>query len=401
LVTSGTGASTRIDRYLDTVSVYMGSTKVGSADIDDFTKNSTTYTKSIALDNAVVKEDVKNTFYVTVDAQSTIDSVDRTNASTVLTVNEFRYMDATGVTITPSDSITETFGYSTLAASGDVKVAVSKGASNPLVGNVEVSDTGATNDVLMLEFKVKATGSDISFDTLYVNLATTGSNATDIVNRLVLMKGSDELASIDGADLAATSTFDLDDTYTIDAGDTDTFRVYADINDQDNFAAGSSLSVSFTGSTGFSPEDENGDTVTATGSAAGEVQTFLLNGALVTFVSSSYTAEDETVDGTISLKFTVDAFGDNDITIAETQVNGATAAAGVVVNDVTGAAEVGNGIITSTNITKDGSNNFVVTAGSSGTFTLSRKFDTTSGFVRLAITSVDGTTVTNIITPAY
>lgn len=404
-------ASTRIDRYLDSVSVYMGSTKVGSADIADFTKDGTTYSKSIALSDAVVREGTANkaTFYVTVDVLSSIDSANRDDADTVVTVSNIRYVDGSGVNTTDTASITETIGYSTLAASGDVKVAVTKGTDIP-TRNVEVSDTSATDNVLMLEFKVKATGSDVSFDTLSVNLATTTSKATDIVSQLVLkvVGDSDPLASIDGSDVLATSTFDLDSTYTIAAGETKTFRVYADINDQTNFANGSSLKVSFTGSTGFSPEDSNGDVVDATGSAAGGVQTFVISGAIVSYVSQSYSASevDNSIEGRIGLTFTVKALGDSDVTITEDQgtsegADAGSAGDGVVVYTVDGSSSVTSAIISPVPSSAESSvdGNFTVTSGDEKTYKLLVGYTTSSGQVRLNITSVDGTTVSNIRTP--
>ncbi len=48
LENTGSG-STRLNRYLDTVTVYEGSTKVGSADVADFTKDGNVYSKSISV----------------------------------------------------------------------------------------------------------------------------------------------------------------------------------------------------------------------------------------------------------------------------------------------------------------------------------------------------------------
>lgn len=409
LANVGTG-STRLNRYLGLVSVYMNGIKVGSADVSDFSENGAVYSKSITLNNAIVKEGLnkKETFYVTVSANDSIDSVNMTSADFAVLVNNIRFQDATGVVMTSSSSVGSIsagkFTFSSLANSGNVKVTVSEGLDNPLIQSIAVLDTSSTKNVLMLEVKIKTVGSDISFDSFSVTPTSTLSSITSIVGELQLKDGSSTLATLDGSSLVSGSSkeFSLDGTYTIPADTTKTLSVYATINDWDNFKVnGGTLKVDFAS---FSPEDNNGDVVVDTGSASGAVQSFLLNGAQVTYVSDSYTPETtgtNPANGTIGLNFTVKAFGSNDITIAETQTAGWTIAATHVVNATSGATAVGNGIITSTDITKNGSNNFVVTAGNTGHFTLSRKFNTATGFVRLEITSVDGTVVTNIITGAH
>lgn len=391
-----TDESTKIDRYLDSVSVYMGSEKVGEADIEDFTKTGTSYSKNIALSDAIVKEGSANkkTFYVTVDALSSIDSANRT-ADTVVTVSNFRYVDGAGVNTTDSTTVTETFGYSTLAASGDVKVVVSKGSASPLAGTVDVSDTSSTKDVLMLEFKIKATGSDISFDTL--NITTTEGTASSlgaVVSRLVLMKGSDELATIDGADLDGTDTFDLDDTYTIEAGDTDTFRIYADINDADNFTIDSvvtgNLLVSFAS---FSPEDDNGDTITDTGSAAGTVQTFMVDAASVSGYRWTVPSSGTIVD----FFFTVEAQDEAYDVLASSVAD--TAAGTATITDTSSTPETTTkGILSAysgDDVTAIGSTGFTVAAGDTATFRVRYSVEgATNGLWKeVKITSVAGVSV--------
>src|SRR6185295_8156072 len=60
------GSSSRLDHYVDTVTVWEGSTKVGSADVSDFSKDGTEYSKGITLNNAIVRDrnSNKQTFYV-------------------------------------------------------------------------------------------------------------------------------------------------------------------------------------------------------------------------------------------------------------------------------------------------------------------------------------------------
>jgi peptidoglycan hydrolase-like protein with peptidoglycan-binding domain len=296
-------SSPRLSRYADMVEVYMGSTKVGSADVEDFTKNGDVYSKSITLSNAIVLEgsSKKATFAVKVTAISGIDSDDIDTNDWDLTVNNIRYEDATGAILTDTSSVTNDFAFSDLSTSGDVKLTVSKGSSSPVATNVIVSDTGSTADVLMLEFKMKATESDLSFDSLDVTLATSSGTSTlaNILGELVLKNGSTELAneSTFDADGAQTLTFDLDDTFTVKADTTETFRVYAKINDSDNFHSGDSVTVS-TPADIVDAEDKNGDVVVETGTATGEAMTFVLDVPVLSLVGTPTLALYTHTDGT-------------------------------------------------------------------------------------------------------
>lgn len=403
LANVGTGA-TRPNRYADVVSVYMDGNKVGSADVSDFTVDGLVYSKSIALTNAIVRQGTNNkaTFYVTVSALDSIDSVNMTNADWAILVNNVRFQDATGVIMTSSDTVgslsTGKFTFTSLANSGDVKVTVSKGSLNPLTQNVAVSNTSSTNNVLMLQMKIKTAGSPVSFDSLSVTPTSTVSSITSIVGELQLRDGSSTLATIDGSSLVSGSpiAFNLDSTYTIPADTTKTLSVYAKINDEDNFLSGGTLEVDFVHA-GLAPEDSNGDLITGpnyVGSVDGNVQTFLLNGAQVTYISSSYVAPGTPIvshPGTISLKFKVSAFGSNDVNINDDASN--------VLHLLTNATEV-DSVITSTDLTSS-AGVFTVSAGDQATFTLSVLFNAPTGFKQLSITNVDGTAVSNVQSDAF
>lgn len=402
--TNDANSSYRLNRYVDGVSVWMGTTKVGSAKADDFTKSGVIYSKSIALSNAVIRmgSSKKATFYVTVDGVSNIDTGDM-DATWDVTVDNVRYQDATGVIMTTSEFLTgdgiHSVGVDTLSGSGDVKLAVSKDASSPALGNVEVSDTTSTSDVLLLAFKLKDTGSDMTFDQITVHLDGTigGGTAADMIGELTLKEGSNTLASYTALTAADDQdvTFDLDETYTLSADSTKVFKVYAKINDITNFDEGDSMIVSMPADDGIAAEDSNGDVVVETGSATGFAQTFYSTGAQVTYVSDSFTAEDvtNTVDGTISMKFKVTAFGDNDVVIGDD-------ASGLAYTLGNGTINETDAIVTSNDLTAQ-AGDFTVTAGDTATFTLSVKFNGTDGFVQLTLDTVDGTDVANIKTAAH
>lgn len=407
-VDAGT-SSKRLSRYAGGVSVWMGSTKVGSASVADFIKDGDEYSKSIALSNAVVKMGTSNkgTFYVTVDANSAIDSTDMASDNWAVKVSDVRYTDATGVILTTTTTVgsltSGSFDYEKLATSGDVKVTVSKGSASPVAQTVKTSDVASTKDVLMLEFKVKATGTKVSFDTLNITSAlttagtATGDNYAGIVGELQLKKGSDVLATIDGSDLDGTETFSLDNTYTIDADTTDTFRVYATINDADNFTSGAKLAVSFAS---FSPEDSNGDVISDTGSAVGSEQTLVFGVPTLTKVDSSLkvtTATDGTGAGqedlyTATMKFTVTAPDDNAVYLPlDTFAFGTAGTAGVQYTVTGGATVVSanlqySGTDSLSSITE--ANSYRVDAGASQQFTLSVVLKGNDAYGKVTMTGI-------------
>ena len=342
----------RLTEYVDSVDIYMDSTKVGSADASDFSKSGYVYTKSITLSNAVVKMGAshKATFYVVINAAASIDTANMVGgtaghlAQLDIDVDNVRYQDATGVIMTDGTNVHVTApgtgSFDTLTNAGDVKLTISKGSSNPAEGTVQISDTGSTSDIKMLEFKLKATGDDLSFDQISFNVTSVMNTNTDpiadMIQGLEVRKGTDVLSSdpvfynSDGPDTVEAAnddvthvTFLLDDTYTISKDSTDTFTVYAKIADYSTFVAGS-LKLSLM-STGIAPEDTTGDVVTQfAGSAVGNTQTFAANGVVI----GDYNWAAVTSTGTaLDFFFTVDnSAGDNNFDVVTNDILDALAA---------------------------------------------------------------------------
>jgi peptidoglycan hydrolase-like protein with peptidoglycan-binding domain len=404
--------STRLDRYMGVVSIYTNGVKVGTANVADFSRDGIVYSKSISLNGAIVKEGTSNkgTFYVVVSANDSIDSVNMERAEWGVEVGNIRFQDAAGVTMTNNQTIgsltVNKFTFTSLANSGDVKLTISKDSISPPEATIEVSDTNTTSNVKLLVFKLKAAGTDMTFDTVTVDLTATGATTSQILDELILKNGSDEIAIVDTFG-ASSATFNLDSTFTINADSTEAFTVVARIKKictsstctttpASYFTQGDSLKASL-GVSGIEVEDENGDVVTnEAGSASGSDQTFYVNGAMVSFISGNYTAY--TVDngyGLVSIKFNVKAFDDNDVVFEDNVFT-----AGNIEYTLSGAINTA-GLITSTDSTVDG-HTFTVTAGDDATFTLTSRFTAApSGFVTLEINKVDGTSVSNVKTVAY
>ena len=351
----------RLTNYIDSVDIYMGSTKVGSADATDFSKNGYVYTKSIALSDAIIRmgSSHKATFYVVFNAVPSIDSVNLDGgtypATFDVTMLDFRYTDATGIIIVGGDSKTETgITFDSLISSGNVKLTVSKDSSSPEAQNVEVSDTSSTANINLLTFKMKASGDDLSFDQLDVDLTGVIAEANDLstmISGLQLVHGSDVLASdptVAAAD-TGTVTFLLDDTFTISKDATEAFKVVAKLVkvDTNTYANGDSLTVSFD-KTMIAPENSVGDIVTdKSGAASGETQTFYATGVNVTDFSSTYTSNEDsngkTIKQTANISFKVSAFGETYYipkTIVRTDTTDGTNTQGLVVSLETSAGDV-------------------------------------------------------------
>lgn len=224
------GTSEKLSNYLDAVTVYMGSKEVGSADVSDFSKTSATpdtFSKTISLSGAVVKdgEDVK--LYVAVSAVSDIDTEDL-GADLNLTVNTVRFTDATGAILTASDSVAmQSFDFDSVSV--DTQVDMKTSSSNPDDDTVTVDDNAdsITDDVLALVFKLDVAddSEDVSITSIPVVITVATSTATssatieDIIDTVtVTLDGQTfeaDLSTSTVASNAGTATYTVD----IDAGD--------------------------------------------------------------------------------------------------------------------------------------------------------------------------------------
>jgi len=277
----GSGVSTRLDRYIDSVDIMQGSTVVGSADVDDFTKvTAGNYTKTISLSNTVVKADEKSKLYVKVNTVNSIDSED-TASNWVVELVSLRAKDAEGsvlsygsTDITGTVAATVTFEEST--ANDALKLQAS--SNNPTAMNLQVDETSTSDDYMVFAFKLKADADSSDLDILSIpvvmtidNASTTAFNSDELINDIYLKVGSDDYTDYDntvvvaGATAAATTTytFNIDaGDLTIEAGDTVEVKVYVSLGAQeDNYDVGTTIKAAITGA--IEVENVDGDSVTA------------------------------------------------------------------------------------------------------------------------------------------
>lgn len=308
---SGTNvnASNILTRYFEKFDVYMGDEKVGTVMASDFTRDASgDYSKTFMLSKAVVKMGASNkaTFYVKATG---VDSMDSANAGSSnglwdIFLKELRYTDATGVTLSNSPTtITETAIYvNKLASSSDVKVKISTGASNPEEKVVFVSDDSSGDKVTLLEFRIKAEGTDVSFDQFKATVTPTNVILGNAVTEFQLVKGTEVIDTVDGSATAYSTagaklvTFELDNMSTVARDATETYKVVARMakiitstTTATGFENGDILQADFASING---QDKNGDVIGSskyTGSATGKGQTFRATGLNFVKISSTNT----------------------------------------------------------------------------------------------------------------
>ncbi len=398
-------ASTYLNRYFTSFDVYAAGKKVGSIDAADFTRDSAgKYSKTVALTDAVVKMGSSNKVVFTIKANA-VASIDTENvdAKWDLSVSDLRYTDATGVILTEATVDGTNSGTNIvvekLASSSDVKVKISSGSTNPDEKTVFISDDSSGDKVTMNEFKVKAEGTKVAFDTVKVSFAGS-KNLPVIVSELQLVKGDTVVETFDPTSATSTgiATFDLDDQQYVNQDETVTYKIVAKMQkiNAGSFVAGDKLAVSFLS---VNAEDKNGDLISSSkisGSSTGKDQTFRATGIALAKVSSTATAVAKADTANGYGKFTMDvkvtASGD-DLWVPLTSVRG-TATSGItyVMEDSTGAT-VSSGTTTAVVTRVSGGTidgNYVKVAdGETAQLKITVSYDpAANGFARLQVSKV-------------
>ncbi|MFA7192136.1 MAG: peptidoglycan-binding domain-containing protein [Candidatus Paceibacterota bacterium] len=363
---NGSTDSDRLNDYLTAVHVYAGSTKVGTANVADFTKDSTgVYSKTITLAGAVVKADTTAKMYVTVDAISNLDSGDIDSDSWTVGINNIRYVDGGGVTttLTNADSmLTGNLDYDTagdgvgmafvsFATSADTELKISTD-STPAAAVVKVSTTNDTKGVVLLKGKLVLDGtSKVWLDEMPITLVSTGDSIDALTGSVTLTIGGNTYTESTGSNCVSTCASNTTAVVTFDnldldlaAGSTTTFVVTADINDTENtgvtatdFDGGDTLTASLlsTDRAAMVAENAEGDQLTdsteISGSAAGNAQQFFAEGVNVVMGTATVTPTANTTTGDVtsvaySIPVTVTAFGDT-LYLGQTALNAATVSA--------------------------------------------------------------------------
>ena len=320
---TGNSGSTNLDDYISGVSIWKGSTKIGSADVDEFSETSDIYTKTISLNNIVVKEDSTEKFYITVDAVNNLDSGDIGGDSWSVDVISVRYMDGAGVVNTydsDSDTLDTGIDFVDFSTAADTELKISKDSDSPEAGVVIVEESTETNDVVLLTGKLKLSGdSDVNIDALPVTFAVSGGEVlADVASGVTLVLDGEEYtesSTTTNGTTSSTITFDNLD-FDMSAGDSVDFEIRADINGTDDFVAGTSITASITSDnrSAMDVENEESDQLAdsdKTGTAVGTAQEMRSSGVQVDLVSTDESTNADGTLGTFTIKFKVTAVGDD------------------------------------------------------------------------------------------
>jgi peptidoglycan hydrolase-like protein with peptidoglycan-binding domain len=416
---SNTG-STRLNQYVEEVSVYQGSKKVGSSSSDDFNKdNSGVYSKTITLANATVKSDATEKFYITVDAVSNLDSGDisGSNDAWSVDINNIRYEDGSGVVSTDSDTgdlggslDNVALSFVSFATTANTELKFSTDSSSPDAGIIVIDDTSDTDNVTLLVGKVKVEGeSDVLVDTFPVTLTTTADSIAAVTGSLTLKIDGEEFSETVSLNSVQTGSVTFDNLdLNLTAGKTYTFTVLADINDTNNsgvtatdFDEGDTLTASFTASNRnvLDAENKEGDQLSdsseKSGTSVGDAQEFRTNGiglALVSTATSATTGTSANDDvGLFTIKYKVTAIGDT------VYISSLATSAGITYSvdkggTATTSVTIVGALVNNTDTTLTSVGNYEIEEGQSETFTLSVSVPISaasgSGQYRTALTGV-------------
>ncbi len=421
--TIGSGGSSKLDDYITGVKLVLDGKEIASADVDEADEDNDVWSFRFKGLKGVVSEDETAELYVTVDAVSNLDTDDADVSLTVeIPADGIRAVDGAGIsdTYVSADELEESFDMDSVTA-GDLDI--TEADESPKAATVKVDDEDSTKDVTLLVFELEADNQDIDITDLPVGLGSTGATVYEVIKSVKLVQGSKTLDTVSIPSSASGNYYralfeDVD--VTIEDGDTETFKVIAEINDiEGNFTAGDSVTASSTEvTTGWDVEDSEGDDVTPNGTADGEAQTFRSEGISVVFKAEDSSIEDSDTNsedrGVFTIDYEVEAFEETAYIELGTSSR-ATAENNTGANYV--IEDTSNNIISSGTTTVDlsllsggsvDSNNFVrINAGSKATFRLKVWFDPAAAAVarlqlysvNYAATAVDATTQ-EVVAPA-
>ncbi len=409
-MTSGGDDSVRLNKYFSSVSVWADGKKLASLDASDASEDSDVYSFRFTGLNYKVSEGDKASIYVAVSAVSDIDTGNE-GATWEVSIPQYgiRAIDEAGIAdtyVSSSESTTLTEDFTADGLTG-VELKVARSSADQDAHTVEVDDQNDTNGVTALVFKLTAKESNVTVNDIPVTISTTsastvGVTVAEIAKKASLWKGSTRLddASITSSTGSVTVTFqDLD--LNIKRDEVVELTVKLDINDTasgSDFVSGDGLKVQITSTNAdaIDAEDGNGDVLSdseTSGSALGEDIAFYSDGLVVKRVSAKkYTANSsDSVQnnlGKYELVFTISAFG-SDAYIASTTGTSSTSGIEFAVYGDTFTGNRTSSLTTTAD--QQSSNAYLVSDGSTETFTLLVTLDNTApsaGYFGIYLTGI-------------
>ena len=398
--------STQPWRYIDRLSVYDGSKKVGSIDVgskNDWDKSDSTYSVDIPVDT-VIKAGRAAELSIRADAQNSIDSSNLSQSfSIVVPDNGIRAVDPKGIqqyTGKDSDDVTLAFD-----REDNGKLSLRLSSDTPEAGVIVTDAKKSSDKTDALAFEIRNSNdadvnlNELSFrvDATFGDGSVTGEDVNDIIRRATLkLDGKTYQGTVSGTDADSyegTITFKKLRT-TIDGNDsvdgTLTIELAGSANHYDT---GATLSFSLLAADTDAEGERSGDTTDVNGSAKGNVMTVVgdaginVSGRTNTAAATVNSKDTSRSYGTFTLKFDVTATGDDVLVPRAVSVNDDTATttgAGVVTmgGTFTGTSSV---VMTSA-ADRYNDDYFIVHEGDTKTFTVSLTISPdTEGFYNVGL----------------
>jgi hypothetical protein len=310
---TGAGASLNMSKYIKSVSVWLGNTKLATQDVSNGDRSGATTSFRFTGLNGLMKQDTTDTVYVSVDAVDSIGSTeDGKNVNVNVPDNGIRVITGNNISDTYSVSAAKNFNVST-ASTGKLTL-TSNSSDNPDV-TVEVDENNTTTGISVLKFTLHSKDQKNEVRDITVNLNDGTSTPARVISNVYLYMNGTQVDSSSLASGATSVTFNNIDQW-INENDTANFEVKVDVVKQDgNYAEGTTIGADIANSD-VTAEDTNGDSVAVTGSATGGIITLRTEGVTVsnpnrvsaTLVTPSNTVGDDY--GKFVMTFQVTAFGE-------------------------------------------------------------------------------------------
>jgi hypothetical protein len=409
-LTSGNASlNTQPWRYLKSLSLYDGGTKIGSVSVDGrdaWDKSDTTYSVTVPV-NDIVKEGDTAELSIRATAQSTIDSANQDQTfSIVIPDNGIRAVDATGIQQYAGNDGTHV----TLAFNGDENgnLTVRLASDTPDSG-VLVADTDRSSDTFrVLSFEVKnkdaadAMLNQLTFrvDAAFAGSSVSGEDVADLIRKATLtLDGKTYQGTVSSADSGAyegSIVFKKMDATLRGNATKDGVLTVVLSGSRSHYDPGATLSFALLSADVDAEGAKSGDKSDVSGSALGNVMTVSTNVGISVAGKSNATTltynsnNPSSSYGTFTLKFAVTATGDDVYVPKTVAIDSASSTyAGVhIVN--TGDSFSGTAIANLTSTAKSYNDDFyVVNDGDTETFTVSATLNPdAAGAYQLGLDSV-------------
>ncbi len=345
-ITTATGETSRISKYLDSAAITLDGEEVGSVDASDFSRTGSVSKATIALKDAVVKAGEKGRFYVTLTAADSINDSEL-DATLDVVVDRVRVEDANGAVLTEDvTGVDATVDFEDATANDDARIKSDSATREAGLLKVEENKTSEDYDLVSFKFDVDQDSSDLVVTELPVELTIVNGSSTGALNIESMIQ--DLWVEVDGnkyddyawgtnVSVAAGATEVATATISIDEGDLEIASddvvdavVFVKLAKQSgNYAEGTKITAKVTGSQ-IDAENTEGDNFDVSGTVTGKEQTLQISAATVEDYKWSVNNTGNIVDFFFTVTAEDEDFNVLSSSIASTTSGTATTSAGVL-----------------------------------------------------------------------